>query len=80
MKIGFSGALTTITSDIHIKKTVGEILFDGYNDALLDMARSMPMLAGQGIPNYDKFGWFYKVRIFFIISVRDRNNYCTYHL
>lgn len=65
MRKGFSTTLSTLISNIYITKSVGEILFDGYDDTLLDMARSMPFLADQGIPNYDKFGWFYMVCKFY---------------
>lgn len=36
------------------------MLFDGYSDGLINMARSMPSFAGVKVP-FDKFAWFYKV-------------------
>ncbi|XP_026677185.1 LOW QUALITY PROTEIN: uncharacterized protein LOC103506297 [Diaphorina citri] len=41
--------------DKEIEEEIGEFLFDGYENKLLNMAKKMPMLK---IP-YDKFGWFY---------------------
>ncbi|KAI5744521.1 hypothetical protein M8J76_003017 [Diaphorina citri] len=54
---GLSAVLGTFGQKLHETKTVGEFLFDGYENKLLNMAKKMPMLK---IP-YDKFGWFYTV-------------------
>ncbi|XP_014468145.1 PREDICTED: protein croquemort-like [Dinoponera quadriceps] len=44
-------------SDVHIKKTVEQLLFVGYEDNLLTMGK---MLASDTeMPLYDRFGWFY---------------------
>ncbi|CAH0555939.1 unnamed protein product [Brassicogethes aeneus] len=59
VKKGLSVALKSMASKIHITKTVGELLFEGYEDPLLNMARNMPFLAGSSMPPMDKFGWFY---------------------
>lgn len=45
---------------IYIQKKVGDLLFFGYKDPLLDIADSLPKFIGVDIP-FDKFGWFYKV-------------------
>lgn len=45
----------------HITKTAGEMLFEGYTDPLISMAKSMPFLAEGSLPPWDKFGWFYTV-------------------
>lgn len=47
--------------NIFVTKTAGELLFDGYEDSMIKMAKSMPMLDAGEIP-FDKFGWFYSVR------------------
>ncbi|XP_073972729.1 protein peste-like isoform X2 [Rhodnius prolixus] len=44
---------------IYIQKKVGDLLFFGYKDPLLDIADSLPKFIGVDIP-FDKFGWFYK--------------------
>lgn len=61
VKKGFSLTLSTLISNTSVTKSVGELLFDGYEDNLLNMARNMPFLANTGIPDYDKFAWFYMV-------------------
>lgn len=38
-------------------KSVNALLFEGYNDTLLEIAKKMK---ATGLP-YDKFGWFYAV-------------------
>lgn len=45
---------------IHLTRTVKQMLFEGYKDPLITMARTLPMIAGT-IPAWDKFGWFYTV-------------------
>lgn len=47
----------------HVTKTAGELLFDGYQDDMIDMAREMPSFLGDEsvqVP-FDRFGWFYMV-------------------
>ena len=53
---------TYVQATLFINKTVGELLFDGYDDPVLEIGSSfdeeektMPM---------EKFGWFYKVNNF----------------
>uniref|UniRef100_A0A1Y1K1C6 Scavenger receptor class B member 1 n=1 Tax=Photinus pyralis TaxID=7054 RepID=A0A1Y1K1C6_PHOPY len=58
MKRGFSHTLSAVAPNAHIVKTVGELLFDGYDDPLVDIAATFPFLS-TGIPSFDKFGWFY---------------------
>lgn len=55
--------LSMFRQQIFVTKTAGEILFDGYEDPLLDMAKSLPSSATGGAPPVDRFGWFYGVRI-----------------
>lgn len=44
---------------IHVTKTASEWLFEGFDDPLINIAASNPLL--NDIPKYaDKFGWFYK--------------------
>lgn len=58
LKRGFSHTLAAVAPDVHIVRTVGELLFDGYDDPLVDIAAAFPFLSA-GIPSFDKFGWFY---------------------
>lgn len=48
-------------NEIHVTKTVDELLFSGYQDALIDLGQ----LGGQmvDVPPFDRFGWFYMVII-----------------
>ncbi|XP_052122947.1 protein peste-like isoform X1 [Frankliniella occidentalis] len=52
-------ALRSTNQKISIRRTVGQFLFDGYQDPLITVASTVPGLAGIAIPNFDKFGWFY---------------------
>ncbi|XP_076297743.1 protein croquemort [Lasioglossum baleicum] len=45
------------SSSVHTMKTVGELLFEGYDDSLIKLGRLATM--GEDIPPFDKFGWFY---------------------
>ncbi|GLV39925.1 scavenger receptor acting in neural tissue and majority of rhodopsin is absent [Carabus blaptoides fortunei] len=47
----------TISQKVHITKTVGELLFQGYEEKLIDMGRTLA-IPGVTLP-FDKFGWFY---------------------
>lgn len=55
-------SLPALVDQVHIKRTVGEFLFQGFNDPLIDLAKTMPFLAGDNVPPFDKFGWFYLVK------------------
>ena len=49
---------------------MGKLLFDGYEDSVLDLGSSFGnMEAGfdEDTVVLDKFGWFYKVNIFLLI-------------
>lgn len=59
VRTGLSSTMGLSSQKISVKHTVGEILFFGYKDALLDIGRAMPGFADVEIPPYDKFAWFY---------------------
>ncbi|KAG5899066.1 hypothetical protein JTB14_028237 [Gonioctena quinquepunctata] len=59
VKKGLSVSLTTMLNSIAITKPVGDVLFSGYEDPLLNMAAKLPFLSQKGLPFMDKFGWFY---------------------
>lgn len=54
------GMIIASTQKISVTKTVSEFLFEGYVDPLLTAGQGWP--ASSKVP-YDKFGWFYKVRL-----------------
>lgn len=43
---------------IHVTKTAGEMLFEGYEDDMITLAKQLPFLAGEEVP-FDRVGWFY---------------------
>lgn len=46
----------------HIVKTARELLFEGYQSDLIDMAKELSSFEGEAIDiPYDRFGWFYQV-------------------
>ncbi|KAJ8959906.1 hypothetical protein NQ318_011643 [Aromia moschata] len=55
----FSITFDAMISSIYITKSVGNVLFDGYDDPLMNIANTFPFLAGNNFPPMDKFGWFY---------------------
>jgi len=58
MEFGLSDMLSTIEATLFINKTVGELLFDGYDDPVLEIGSSFDE-EEKKIP-MEKFGWFYK--------------------
>lgn len=56
-KVGLNRIVKLLKSQMFVTKTAGELLFDGYSDPLLDLAKELP----PGIlPPFDKFAWFYQ--------------------
>lgn len=55
-------ALNLYQQSIYVTKEAREFLFDGYQDALIDMAQEFQSMGVKdvNIP-YDRFGWFYTV-------------------
>lgn len=60
-KKAVSLSLLGFRQNVHVKKTVGELLFGGYKDDLLTMAKYLPESLRNGAQIADKFGWFYEV-------------------
>ncbi|XP_054262104.1 protein croquemort-like isoform X2 [Macrosteles quadrilineatus] len=52
-------AIVGTKQKIHVVKKVRELLFEGYSDQLISMAKKMPSFASVKVP-FDKFAWFYK--------------------
>lgn len=62
--------LTSTNRRYYNSKTVDELLFSGYTDNLLTMSKVMPM---DDVPTYDRFGWFYMVRLLIKIIILFSN-------
>ena len=59
MEWGVSDMLSSMEAEIFVRKTVGELLFEGYEDKIIDIGSALGH--GPGDVVLDKFGWFYKV-------------------
>ena len=57
MEWGISDMLSTMEASIFVRKTIKELLFEGYNDTVMELSSSFT----EDGDNLDKFGWFYKV-------------------
>lgn len=53
----FSLPISAVASNIYITKSIGELLFEGYPDSLLQLKASVPLIK----QSEDKFGLLYKV-------------------
>nr|XP_018910296.1 PREDICTED: protein croquemort-like isoform X1 [Bemisia tabaci] len=56
MQSALSTAMSQTSQNISVTKPAGQLLFDGYEDKLIDLAMNFPSMIT--VP-YDKFGWFY---------------------
>ena len=59
MEWGVSDMLSSMEAEIFVRKTVGELLFEGYEDKIIDIGSALSH--GPGDVVLDKFGLFYKV-------------------
>ena len=66
MEWGISDMLATLEATIFVKKTVGELLFEGYRDDVMELGSSMGDIETD--VKMDKFGWFYDVSTITVIS------------
>lgn len=46
-------------AEMSVQKTVDELLFTGYSDAMIDVAIAVPIFGDDVKVPFDKFGWFY---------------------
>ena len=53
-----------IDATLFVNKTVGELLFEGYEDTLLAIAEMAGATADSNVP-MDRFGWFYAVSVYY---------------
>ncbi|KAF0306156.1 Protein croquemort [Amphibalanus amphitrite] len=58
VKFMFNELVNQVGSQIFVTKTARELLFDGYDDPLLEAAAVAKYLANISIP-FDRFAWFY---------------------
>jgi len=58
MEFGLSDMFSTVEATLFINKTIGELLFDGYEDPVLEIGASFDE-EEKTLP-MEKFGWFYK--------------------
>ena len=56
---GVSDMLRSLEANIFVKRSVQELLFDGYEDSVMGIGSAFGQGHGQVV--LDKFGWFYKV-------------------
>ncbi|CAB0020602.1 unnamed protein product [Nesidiocoris tenuis] len=71
MRRSLSVTMGAFGTKVYVKKPVGELLFDGYSDPLLETASKLPAFSGLEVP-FDKFGWFYMVSIFRVLQGKTR--------
>jgi scavenger receptor class B protein 1 len=58
---GVSFSLRGITPTVHVTRTVEELLFKGFPDTLMKLAKTFPFFVDADIPPWERFGWFYMV-------------------
>ncbi|XP_076266681.1 protein croquemort-like isoform X2 [Rhynchophorus ferrugineus] len=58
-KKSISFYLTSLGSKIYDTHAAGDILFNGYDDPIINLSHKLPMFAAPDLPGFDKFGWFY---------------------
>ncbi|XP_044754377.1 protein peste-like isoform X1 [Coccinella septempunctata] len=55
----FSIGIRSILGRMDMTQSVANVFFDGYEDPLINLGKSLPFVK-QKVPPMDKFGWFYK--------------------
>ena len=56
--------LDNMQSELFVNRTVGQLLFEGYEDTLLAIAEMAGATADSNVP-MDRFGWFYAVGVYY---------------
>ena len=67
MEWGISDMLSSLEATIFVKKTVGELLFDGYEDNVMAIGSQFSDLEEEETENMERFGWFYNVSTLFTV-------------
>lgn len=60
---GIEIALALYGQKLHVTKTANQWLFEGYEDPIIDVAKGIASILGVGDVPFDRFGWFYMVRV-----------------
>ena len=66
MEWGISDMLSTMEASIFVRKTIKELLFEGYEDTVMYLGSSFEDSSREEYGDYDsenvvhKFGWFYQ--------------------
>jgi hypothetical protein len=68
MQWGLADIFATMEATLFINKTIGELMFEGYEDELVSIGDAFMEEEEKAVP-MDKFGWFYKVEKFFIKKI-----------
>ena len=63
---------------ISVSRLAGELMFEGYEDPLIDLAKSLPASTTGGAPPVDRFGLFYEVSFDKIICTLFLLKYIIY--
>lgn len=64
---GVDVGLKIYNQPLAVTKTVDELLFTGYEDDMITIARDMPSFFGEGVEvPFDRFGWFYTVSVIYV--------------
>jgi hypothetical protein len=56
---GVEISLAFFGQQIHLTKTASELLFEGYDDPIISVAKDIAKVMGIDVP-FDRFGWFYQ--------------------
>jgi scavenger receptor class B, member 1 len=56
-------SLSFFGQKVHLTKTAGEWLFEGYEDPIIGVAKEIASVLDIGDIPFDKFGWFYSVSL-----------------
>ncbi|XP_055375789.1 protein peste-like [Condylostylus longicornis] len=59
LRTTISIGLNAFSQPISVQKTADELLFTGYEDDMIDVAREMPLFGDDVEVPFDRFGWFY---------------------
>ena len=58
---GVEMSLAFFGQQIHLTKTASELLFEGYEDAMISVASEIGKIMGFDVPFDNRYGWFYQV-------------------
>ena len=59
---GVEMSLAFFGQEIHVTKTLSELLFEGYEDSMVAVASEIGKIMGYDVPFENRYGWMHKVR------------------